>query len=202
MGYLSLKIYTRTSKIQFKFNFAFCFILLATVLIAEILFADIKNIKNQLGPLHELTGIDYDVFYWTYGGGQITLQGYIFGFAFFLLLSIVYYVFSSNLMAQILEEEIVISKVKNTNFFNSIGKYFLYIDVNNIFAFSISWVLVYLSNVVVNAILKTSINFLNINLASIITSIICLILYSIIIKATFLIKFRKSRVIKLLREIY
>lgn len=202
MGNLTYKTYKRVVKAEWKFLIAFVFILSITIIIAEILFRDANELEEILGPLHNLTGIDKDIFYFNYGNGMMYLQGYCFGFAFFLLLNLVYYFFSTNLLLDNFKKEIVVLKRRSANF-NKAGKeYFIFLSLNLIVSLLISWALVYVVNITTNSFLKTSVDFLTINLASIITSVVCLIVYLVIIRIGFFIKFNKKRVIKLLREIY
>ena len=202
MGNLTYITYKRVVKAEWKFLVAFVFILSITIIIAEILFRDINELEDILGPLHNLTGIDKDIFYFNYGNGTMYLQGYCFGFAFFLLLNLVYYFFSTNLLLDNFKKEIVVLKRRSANF-NKAGKeYFVFLSLNLIVSLLLSWVLVCVVNIITNSFLKTSVDFLVINPASIITSIVCLIVYLLIIRIGFFIKFNKKRVIKLLREIY
>lgn len=202
MGNLTYITYKRVVKAECKFLVAFVFILSITIIIAEILFRDVNELEEMLGPLQNLTGIDKDIFYFNYGNGMVYLQGYCFGFAFFLLLNLIYYFFSTNLLLDNFKKEIVVLKRRSANF-NKAGKeYFVFLSLNLIVSLLLSWALVYVANIVTNSLLKTSVDFLTINFQSIITSVVCLIVYLAIIRIGFFIKFNKKRVIKLLREIY
>lgn len=202
MGNLKFNTYYRVLKVQWKYCIVFAFILAITLAITEILFYDITPILKKVGSLNNLTGNDKEIFYTLYSGGMIALQGYVFGFAFFLLLSLIYYFFSAKLLIDNFKKDIVVLKIRLSKFSKSEGKYLSYMIINIIVSFILSWIILIIANIIIDHILDGSFNLMIVNHGTITTSIVLLLVYLSILYLMSIYMFKKDKIIGLLREIY
>ncbi len=196
MGNINFRLYKRISEVQLKHCLVFLFILLFILLISEVLFFDTKQIDKAYGSIYDLTGKDYDVFYTLYNNNLIGLQGYVFGLAFSLLLALIYFIFSAQLIHDSLKMDMAVLTIRKGNIKSS------HIYLNILIASLISLLILPLINLIINSILDTKLKLMIPNYATFIFWLIVTALYMMVVYFVNLTYFKKHKLINLLREIF
>lgn len=201
MGNINFRLYKRISEVQLKHCLVFLFILLFILLISEVLFFDTKQIDKAYGSIYDLTGKDYDVFYTLYNNNLIGLQGYVFGLAFSLLLALIYFIFSSQLIHDSLKMDMAVLTIRKGNIKSS-HIYLRLIYLNILIASLISLLILPLINLIINSILDTKLKLMIPNYVTFIFWLIVTALYIMVVYFVNLTYFKKHKLINLLREIF
>ena len=196
------KTYLEILKKEFPFYIVHLLILLILNTIGEILFFDVNLIYEKYGSFNNIPTKTYDVLNTLYGNALMGLQGYLFGFAFFVLFYVIYLIYTLKISKDLFKHEISLLILKTNRFTTSNGLYFIVSSLNYLLLIFLSYALLPLVNYIGNTILNIDLNIFIFSNSLIIVSIVLYIFTVVITLLNYTIPFKNNKIIKYIREIF